>query len=221
MTASAEAPKRTERSAASDASAAGAAQRRRPLVRHPFRRKNFQPRTLVLYLAGVAAIAAARPTPSLFLAGLALVLAGQALRLWATGYLLKTDELTVAGPYAHLRHPLYAGALLMGSGFALMAGPAVAAVVLPIGLAFYFGYYLRYKERVESERLESLYGDAFRAYRTNVPALLARLRPWRSAAAAPPRWRVDRVLENNEQTALVYTLVACLSIAALGMLRAA
>jgi protein-S-isoprenylcysteine O-methyltransferase Ste14 len=194
--------------------------KRRPLLRHPFRRKTVQPRTLALYAVGVAALVAARPEPALFAPGLALVAAGQALRLWATGHLLKTDELTVIGPYAHLRHPLYAGALLVGSGFALMCGSAVASVVLPLGIVFFFGYYLRYKERVESERLEALYGDAFRAYRDAVPRLLPRLRPWRAGPPGePPAWRLDRVLENDEQTALAYTVAATVALAAIGWLR--
>lgn len=194
--------------------------KRKPLLRHPFRRKNFRPRALVLYAAGIASLLVAEPAMQLFVPGLALVTAGQALRLWATGHLLKTDELTTTGPYAHLRHPLYAGALLMGTGFLLMAGPRVASVVLPIGLLFYFGYYLGYKERVESERLESLYGDSFRAYRAAVPALLPRLRPWRAQPDGDAAgWRLARVVENDEQTALAYAAIAALALAAAGLAR--
>ena len=196
------------------------AQKRRPLIRHPLRRKTLQPRTFAIYLVGIAALAAARPQLGLFAPGLAMVIGGVALRLWATGYLLKTDELTTAGPYAHLRHPLYAGALLMGCGFGLMAGRGVALVVLPIGLAFYFGYYLPYKDRVESERLEALYGDSFRAYRAAVPTLLPRWTPWHMPSADPPRWQLARVLENDEQTALAYILIATFSLLAIGVARA-
>lgn len=196
------------------------AQKRRPLIRHPLRRKTLQPRTFAIYLVGIAALAAARPQLALFAPGLAMVLGGVALRLWATGYLLKTDELTTAGPYAHLRHPLYAGALLMGCGFGLMAGREVALVVLPIGLTFYFGYYLPYKDRVEGERLEALYGDSFRAYRAAVPTLLPRWTPWHMQSADPPRWQLARVLENDEQTALAYILLATFSLLAIGVIRA-
>jgi protein-S-isoprenylcysteine O-methyltransferase Ste14 len=203
-----------------DARLAEDARRSKPLLRHPFRRKNFRPRAFVLYAAGTGAIGAAEPMRWLFAAGLVLVLAGQALRLWATGYLLKTDELTTAGPYAYLRHPLYAGALLMGCGFLLMAGPRVASVVLPLGLVFYFGYYLSHKDAVESERLDALYGDAFRAYRDAVPTLLPRLRRWRAhAESEPQRWRLERVLENDEQTALAYAAIAIAALVLMGVLR--
>jgi protein-S-isoprenylcysteine O-methyltransferase Ste14 len=194
--------------------------KRNPLFRHPFRRKTLKPRTGVLYVLGAAALFAARPELPLFLPGLVLVAAGQSLRLWATGYLLKTDELTTDGPYAHLRHPLYVGSLLMGCGFALVAGRLVASVVILAGLVFYFGYYLRYKERVESERLEGIYGDAFRAYRAAVPAIFPRLSPWHppSQTETPP-WRLERVIENDEQTAFVYTLLALAAIVAIWIYR--
>jgi protein-S-isoprenylcysteine O-methyltransferase Ste14 len=194
--------------------------KRNPLFRHPFRRKTLKPRTGVLYVLGAAALFAARPELPLFLPGLVLVAAGQSLRLWATGYLLKTDELTTDGPYAHLRHPLYVGSLLMGCGFALVAGRLVAIVVIPAGLVFYFGYYLRYKERIESERLEGIYGDAFRAYRAAVPAIFPRLSPWHppSQTETPP-WRLERVIENDEQTAFVYTVLALAAIVAIWIYR--
>ena len=196
--------------------------KRKPLFRHPFRRKTLKPRTGALYLLGFAALFAARPELPLFIPGLLLISAGQALRLWATGYLLKTDELTTAGPYAHLRHPLYLGSLLMGCGFALVAGKLVAIVVIPIGLAFYFGYYLPYKERVESERLEGIYGDAFRAYREAVPAIFARVTPWHPPTQTEtPPWRLDRVIENDEQTALVYTVLGLAAFAAIWWFRSA
>ena len=110
----------------------------------------------------------------------------------------------------------------MGCGFALAAGRLVAIVVIPLGLAFYFGYYLRYKERVESERLEGIYGDAFRAYRAAVPAIFPRLSPWHppSQTEIPP-WRLDRVIENDEQTALVYTVLGLAAFAAIWWYRAA
>jgi len=130
-----------------------------------------------------------------------LVAAGQSLRLWATGYLLKTDELTTAGPYAYLRHPLYVGSLLMGLWLCAGGGSSGRERGDSPGLVFYFGYYLRYKERVESERLEAIYGDAFRTYRAAVPAIFhASRRGTRRRQTEAPPWRLERVLENDEQT---------------------
>ncbi len=175
-------------------------------VRHPFRREKLRPRVLAAYLAAFAVIVAARPTAAGVLVGSLLLGAGTALRVWATGHLHKNQELTISGPYAHLRHPLYAGALLIGIGVAIAAGPGVAIVALPLGLGFFFAYYLPYKERIESTRLETLYGDAYRRYRDGVRSLVPRLRPWRDTDPRV-RWRLARVVANNEHSVLAWSLL--------------
>ena len=47
--------------------------------------------------------------------------AGATLRFWGAGYLVKNDRLTLVGPSAHLRHPLYAGTLCLALGFGVIA----------------------------------------------------------------------------------------------------
>ena len=94
--------------------------KRKPLFRHPFRRKTLKPRTGAMYIAGAAALLAARPEAALFFPGLAMIAIGQSLRVWATGYLLKTDELTTAGPYALSATP--ALRRLAADGLRLRAG---------------------------------------------------------------------------------------------------
>lgn len=170
-----------------------------PLLRSPLRRKNLALRVLVPTLAAALVLAFARPTPRSLAVGALLAAAGEALRLWATGHLVKSRRLTVSGPYRRLRHPLYAGSLLIGTGFLVAAGPAVASVCLPLGVLFFFAYYLPYKERREGARLARRHGDAFRAWRATVPALRPRLRPWCGAVAPPDaRWRFARVVANDE-----------------------
>ena len=111
-------------------------------MRHPFRRKNLSPRLLPLYLIAAAALALASPTPLGMALGGTVVCGGAGLRAWGAGYLLKNRSLVVAGPYAHLRHPLYAGTLLLAVGFAIVAGPwglgLLAAFILP-GFFLYEG----------------------------------------------------------------------------------
>ena len=64
-------------------------------------------------------IALARPRPWSLLAGLALGLVGEAIRIWASGHIEKTRVLATGGPYAHTRNPLYLGSTLMAAGIAL------------------------------------------------------------------------------------------------------
>jgi protein-S-isoprenylcysteine O-methyltransferase Ste14 len=166
-----------------------------------FLRKRLRPRLLVVYAAAVALLWSARPTPTSIAVGLLPIAAGTALRIWATGYLHKNDALTVSGPYAFLRHPLYLGTLLVTTGFALMAASLPATLVFAAFLAGYFAYYLPYKERIECARLEALYGDAFRRYAVAVPALAPRIhayRPLGTEATASPPWTPERFADNNE-----------------------
>jgi protein-S-isoprenylcysteine O-methyltransferase Ste14 len=164
-------------------------------------RRRLRPRLLLVYAAAGALLWSARPTPLSIGLGLLPIALGVALRIWATGYLHKNDALTVAGPYAFLRHPLYLGTLLVAAGFAAMAASAPAAIVFAGFLVGYFGYYLPYKERIECARLEALYGDAFRRYAVAVPALAPRVyayRPLGAECTASPPWTLARFADNHE-----------------------
>lgn len=164
-------------------------------------RKRLRPRQLAVYAAAAAILLTSHPTPLSIAIGLAPIVAGVALRIWATGYLHKNDALTVSGPYAYLRHPLYLGTLLIGTGFAWMAASPAALGLWAGFLGAYFLYYLPYKERIECARLESLYGDAFRRYSTAVPALVPRLHAYHPLAGegdATLLWNRARFADNHE-----------------------
>ena len=196
------------------------AERPKPLIRGPIRADTMRLRTLTPVAALVAVAGFADPTPTSLALGLPTVLIGEAIRLWAAGYLHKTRELVTSGPYAHVRHPLYLGTLLIGVGLIVMAGAEVALVGLPAGLVFFFAYYLPYKDQGEAERLERRFGDAFRAYRDTVPALRPRLRPWRDPARPRARsWRPERLRDNSEiSTALAVATATTLLVLAGGWL---
>lgn len=70
--------------------------------------------------------------------GLVVVLAGLALRSWATG-IRGREVLATTGPYAFMRHPLYVGTMLQTIGFCLILGSwenfvLVLAIILPLHL---------------------------------------------------------------------------------------
>ena len=74
------------------------------------------------------------PQPAAVAWSLALVLPGLWLRGYAAGYVKKNRELTVTGPYAHTRNPLYLGSMLIAAGF------AVALLSWPIALLLAGGW---------------------------------------------------------------------------------
>lgn len=183
-------------------SAAGASPPGLAAVKHPFRRKNLRPRLLPVYALAILALCLARPTLWGSVIGGGCVFAGMALRIWGAGHLVKNDRLTLSGPYTHLRHPLYAGTLLLGVGFAAIAGGPAFGPVLGLFAALFFAYYLPYKDRVESARLERIYGEDYAIYRAAVPALIPGLSPWtpppRLAAAVERRWSRACFTANSE-----------------------
>ncbi len=196
-------------------------------MRNPVRLKNLQLRFLPAYAVGASALWLSRPSALGLALGLPLVLAGAALRGWAAGHLVKTDEFCASGPYAHLRHPLYCGTLLIGVGFSLMLSGVWSVVLLAVLLPWFFLSYFPRKERSESARLERIYGESFSRYHARVPALLPALlssrEGWRRVKAGGPRaqpkpaWRRENFLDNNE----LGTWLALLAGTALVLLRAA
>ncbi len=69
---------------------------------------------------------------------LVLVLPGLALRAAASGTVEKNRELTVTGPYAYTRNPLYLGSMLMAAGFAVALLSWPLALVLAAGFAIIY-----------------------------------------------------------------------------------
>ena len=187
-------------------------------MRNPIRLKNLKMRFMPFYVMGVGLLVFFPPRPAGFIAAAPLIVLGLALRSWGAGHLVKNDALTLTGPYAHLRHPLYAGTILVATGFAVLFGGllgiALMAVIWPW---FAFRYFPR-KERTEGARLESLYGEEFKAYRDAVPALWPRRVGWsatsskgRNALETQP-WLFERYSDNNELGTLLAVVGALLVI---------
>jgi protein-S-isoprenylcysteine O-methyltransferase Ste14 len=151
------------------------------------------------HLLGLLALLLARPTPRSLLLALPLVLAGEAVRLWASGHLEKTRALATGGPYAHTRNPLYVGNVLLALGLAIAGGgPWVPAAVFLYFLAFYPSLV-----QEEARFLREKFGEGYAAWAEEVPLFWPRLRPagprssrfdwgrvrvnreWRTAAALP------------------------------------
>ena len=167
-------------------------------MRNPVRLKNLRARFLPFFVLGGLVLFTSRPSAGSLVGGSVLLLLGFLLRGWGAGYLVKNDALTTQGPYAHLRHPLYAGTLLVGAGFALATGGWWAIAILFAFGGWFLGVYFPRKERIESERLEALYGDEYVAYRSAVPALWPRWRARPAGTPEGPGWRLEHYSENNE-----------------------
>jgi len=116
-----------------------------------------------------------KPAPGLIAWSLLLVGPGLWLRGYASGYVKKNRELTMTGPYAHVRNPLYLGSILMAAGFAVAQGSWPFAVALAVGFA------LIYVPVIASEEafLKGTFLE-FEWYCARVPRFIPRITPARS-----------------------------------------
>jgi protein-S-isoprenylcysteine O-methyltransferase Ste14 len=157
-----------------------------------------------------AVVLLARPTPLGVTVGFAIAALGGAIRVWASGHLLRTAELVTSGPYRFTRHPLNLGWLLIFAGFCVMARLPLAAnwMILALGVVAFFGSYLPRKERAEIERLRAMYGEAFERYYRAVPALVPTLNPYPEGVSSG--WSSDRMLRNREHWIVALLVVVSL-----------
>jgi hypothetical protein len=117
----------------------------------------------------------ARPSVVSLAWSLPLVLPGLLLRAYASGYVKKNAELTVTGPYAYTRNPLYLGSVLMAFGFAAASRSWWITVLLALLFT------VIYVPTIYSEEqfLRATF-PAFAGYSQRVPRLLPRLTPART-----------------------------------------
>lgn len=160
------------------------------------------------YVVGFVVLWLARPTLRSVLIGLVVALIGEAIRLWASGHIDKTQVLATGGPYAHSRNPLYVGSLVMALGVALAASSpwAIVAVVLYV-IAFYPSLIA-----AEARYLRAKFGPTYDAWAAEVPVFAPRPFP---AGPRLTQFSWDRVRRNREWR----TLAALPLVAALFWLR--
>lgn len=142
-------------------------------------------------------------------AAASLVLAGLALRSWASGTLRKGQALTTYGPYRLCRHPLYLASALIMTGFCLLIPDLLTSLVM---LAVVGVVYLLTIVR-EERRLAIKYGDDWKKYTATTPRIL----PLGLSPQLVGRWSFAQWYRSREHRAL---FAAPLVITALELWRA-
>ena len=166
--------------------------------------------TALLYLFEMRRLA---PQPTAVAWSLALVLPGLWLRAYASGYVKKNRELTVTGPYAHTRNPLYLGSMLIAAGFALALLSWPVALVLALVFAAIYVPVIASEERF----LRAAF-PGFNGYCQQVPRLIPRLTPARlpggqsSAGAGTGSFSLSLYLQHREYNAGIGVLLLYLSL---------
>jgi len=141
----------------------------------------------------------AHPDPRFLIAGAALVIVGLGVRALASGHVKKNEQLTMTGPYAYTRNPLYLGSLLLATGFILAAKSwwiAGAAAV------FFFAVYMPVIFSEEKFLREKF--PEFESYAACVPRLLPRFSRGKGSQGS---FSWDLYCKHREYNALIGALV--------------
>jgi protein-S-isoprenylcysteine O-methyltransferase Ste14 len=159
-------------------------------------------------------IIAAKPSPRLLVIGATVAAVGLWIRAWAAGYLRKNMELTVTGPYAYTRNPLYLGTFIMGGGIALSSG---AWWFVALYAACYLLIYVPVMI-AEAETLDQLFAADYPEYSRQVPLFVPRLTAYRKPASSESdgkrRFAWSQYTKHREYRALIGVALAFLFLVA-------
>lgn len=151
--------------------------------------------------------ATAAPLPALAAVGLPLATLGALVRLYASGFIVKNQELATDGAYRYVRHPLYTGNILLVIGFAL-AGSRWWGI--PVAVFFFWFYYppaIEYEDR----KLHRIFGAAWERWSARTPALMPRLGAAPPAAPGDRRWSFAVSNQRNGELVLVVFALGCVA----------
>ncbi|HTP70155.1 MAG TPA: methyltransferase [Dongiaceae bacterium] len=152
------------------------------------------------YLLAVVALYLARPSIRSICLGAFVGAVGLAIRAYAAGYLHKQQILTVTGPYARTRNPLYFGSSILMIGAALAMNSWWVAALL---FAYFTLVYTLVMRREEME-LRLQHGAAFEAYAAAVPLFFPRLASMEeSSASSDSRFSWAQYQKNHEYQAAI------------------
>jgi hypothetical protein len=151
------------------------------------------------YPLAVVVLLLARPTPESVLWAIPFGLIGLLIRGVAAGYLHKQEVLTVAGPYAYTRNPLYLGSAVL----TIAAGIATHSWICAGILCAYFALFYSFVMRREETELRRRHGEAFDRYAAAVPLFFPRLTPVRLAPAEFAMFSSAQFKKNREYRAAI------------------
>src|ERR1700739_3174522 len=158
------------------------------------------------YPLAVVVLLLARPTLKSILTGAIVGTIGLLVRASAAGHLRKQQVLTVTGPYAYTRNPLYLGSFILMIGAAVVANSWPSALILLSYFALFYSFVMRREER----ELYQHHGDAFRDYAQVVPLFLPRLTPSKLSSASAAPFSFAQYKRNREYRAAIGFLLLLL-----------
>ncbi|MFN2529384.1 MAG: isoprenylcysteine carboxylmethyltransferase family protein [Candidatus Baltobacteraceae bacterium] len=186
----------------------------------------FKNRGALLSVPAVLLTLFGKPSAFSVATGLPLAFLGEAIRCWAVGYSgvttrgdrVEAPALVTAGPYAHVRNPLYVGNFITAAGFAIAftgknsARARLGLLALSLGtMAAVYATIIPHEEQF----LRSEFGADFERYCERVPPLVPL-----SAPIADGRGEYKPGVIREAESKTFTTFGAVLAILALKALKA-
>jgi protein-S-isoprenylcysteine O-methyltransferase Ste14 len=161
----------------------------------------------------------ARPTVITMAIGFIMAAVGEFMRFWGVVYAgsltrvtgsVGAPEVVVAGPFAHVRNPLYVGNMLTYVGIGIMSNALFPWLVVTAAVWFGFQYYQIVM--LEEEFLEKEFDVAYLEFKRNVPRFVPRLSAYVNPVQLKqlPNWRESLRSERRTFQALILVLLILL-----------
>src|SRR4030043_1930482 len=163
-------------------------------------------RRIPLFIGAILLVVFAKPHSAGILIGLLLIFLGEMIRIWAAGHLQKNEVLTVTGPYAYVKNPLYIGSIFITAGFCILADNIY---LLAAAFFMFCFHYIPYKKKVEGDRLKKIFGNQFDDYDEKVPEYLPRRTPYSDKKVS---WEFKDFIEKSEEGILLLPIGGILLI---------
>jgi protein-S-isoprenylcysteine O-methyltransferase Ste14 len=152
-------------------------------------------------------------TASIIITSVAILFAvlGTVFRVWGTAYIgssivqsktMHAQGMVAAGPYRHLRNPLYLGSFLYVVAMTILMPPSGAIFAVVVSFVQVLRLILR-----EEPYMAAQQGEAYLAYKSRVPRLFPSLLARVPESAGQPRW-VQSVIAETFYVAMTICFAA-------------
>ena len=151
------------------------------------------------YPVALVVLFLARPTPKSIPVGGLIGAVGLWVRARAAGHLRKQQVLTVTGPYAYTRNPLYLGSVILALGAGIATRSSISALILIV----YFAVFYSIVMQREAKELQLRHGASFEEYARAVPLFIPRLTAAKLSADSAGCFSPVQYKKNHEWQAAV------------------
>jgi len=169
--------------------------------------RSFKPRFAVIYPFGFFVMFFCFLNEASIRAGIGWIIAGVLIRLWSNGFAIKNDKLTISGPYAFVRNPLYLGTFLIALGFVIVLKSEPPLLEWIVGGIFLLALSFMYYRTIKAEQgmLLAKFKDAFSNYCKHVPAMIPCLTPYNKGEKWP--FNLQRLIKSKEHKVVFWVFI--------------